>query len=86
MTLGLLTVNILVTVQEAFRATITSTAVFEQGVTTTPKITTGLNDRQKDPTIAQSGPVLPHDSGAPIEVTDEGVEKLRQKLEDVTRR
>ncbi|UIJ81785.1 hypothetical protein [Rhizobium leguminosarum] len=47
------------------------------------KITTGLDARPKDSTIAQSGG-LADDSGTPIEVTDEDAEKLRQKLEDLT--
>jgi hypothetical protein len=54
-------------------------------VTVMSKISTGLNDRPKDSTIAQSGPGLPDDSGTPIEVTDQDAEKLRQNLEDLTR-
>jgi hypothetical protein len=44
------------------------------------KSTTGLNDRPKDETIAQSGGGLPDDSGEPIEVSDEKVERVRSKL------
>jgi len=45
------------------------------------KVTDGLNDRSKDNTIAQSGPGLPDDSGAPIEVSDAEVERIRKQLE-----
>ncbi|MDF2798132.1 MAG: hypothetical protein K0R85_876 [Devosia sp.] len=44
------------------------------------KITTGANDRPKDETIAQTGAGIPDDSSLPIEVSDEEVERTRQKL------
>ena len=44
------------------------------------KSTTGLNDRPKDETIAQSVGGLPDDSGQPIEVSNEEVERVRSKL------
>jgi len=44
------------------------------------KITNGLNDRPKDTTIAQTGEGIPDDSGSPIEISDEEVEAVRQKL------
>jgi hypothetical protein len=49
------------------------------------KITTGLNDRPKDSTIAQSGAGLPDDSGAAIETSDEEVERIHSKFEDDAR-
>jgi hypothetical protein len=49
------------------------------------KITTGLNDRPRDSTIAQSGPGLPDDSGEPIEVTADDEEKIGRKLEELAR-
>jgi hypothetical protein len=49
------------------------------------KFTTGMNDRPKDSTIAQSGPGLPDDSGAPIETSDEEVERVRSKFENDAR-
>jgi hypothetical protein len=47
---------------------------------TTSKITNGANDRPKDDTIAQTGDGIPDDSGAPIDVSDEEVERTRNKL------
>ena len=44
------------------------------------KITDGANDRPKNETIAQSGAGAPDDVGAPVEVSDEEVERVRQKL------
>jgi len=49
------------------------------------KITDGANDRPKDVTIGQSRPGLPDDSGEPIEVTDEEVERIRAKFEEEAR-
>ena len=45
------------------------------------KITTGLNDRPVDASIAQSGPGLPDDSGMPVEATEEEALRIRAKLE-----
>jgi hypothetical protein len=50
------------------------------------KITTGLNDRPVDATIAQSGPGLPDDSGIPVEATEEEVLRIRAKLEGLNRK
>lgn len=44
------------------------------------KISTGANDRPRDETIAQSGEGLPDDSGKPIEVDDDEVERVKAKL------
>lgn len=49
------------------------------------KITSGANDRPKNETIAQSGRGLPDDSGSVIEVDEEGVAKVREKLEETDR-
>jgi hypothetical protein len=46
----------------------------------TEKITTGLNDRPRDSSIAQSGTGLPDDSSLPINVSDGDVERVREKL------
>jgi hypothetical protein len=48
----------------------------------TNKISTGLNDRSRDDTIAQSGPGIPDDSSKAVEVSDAEVEQVRSKLED----
>jgi hypothetical protein len=48
------------------------------------KITTGANDRPKDETIAQTGAGIPDDSSLPIEISDEEVERARQKLTEGT--
>jgi hypothetical protein len=44
------------------------------------KITTGTNDRPKNETIGQSGAGLPDDSGSIIEVNDDQVNAVREKL------
>ena len=44
------------------------------------KITTGLNDRPKSESIAQSGPGISDDSGSPIEADDRQIERTREKL------
>jgi hypothetical protein len=44
------------------------------------KITTGLNDRPKSASIAQSGPGIPDDSGSPIEADDGQIERMKEKL------
>ncbi len=44
------------------------------------KITTGLNDRPLNHTIAQTGDGLPDDSGQPVEVDPAEVERVRAKL------
>ncbi len=46
------------------------------------KLTTGANDRPKDEPIAQTASGLPDDSSSPVEVDDETVEKMRQKLQN----
>ena len=50
----------------------------------TSKVTTGANDRPKDETIAQTGPGLPDDTTRPVDVSEEEVERARQKLENGT--
>ncbi|MDB5621874.1 MAG: hypothetical protein JWR39_437 [Devosia sp.] len=50
----------------------------------TSKVTTGANDRPKDETIAQTGPGLPDDGTLPVEVSEEEVERARQKLQQGT--
>ena len=44
------------------------------------KITTGLNDRPRNETIGQTGAGIPDDSSQPVEVSDEEVERVREKL------
>ncbi|MCO6048952.1 hypothetical protein NGM99_04005 [Mesorhizobium sp. RP14(2022)] len=44
------------------------------------KITTGLNDRPRNETIAQTGGGIPDDTSQPVEVSDEEVERVRRKL------
>jgi hypothetical protein len=44
------------------------------------KIIADLNDRPRDETIAQSGDGIPDDSGKPVEVTDEEVERIGSNL------
>lgn len=46
----------------------------------TTKITNGANDRPKNETIAQSGGGIPDDSGSVVDITDEEVERTRDKL------
>jgi hypothetical protein len=46
----------------------------------TEKQTEGLNDRQKNAPIGQTADGLPDDSGRPVEVDDETVERTRRKL------
>ncbi|WP_127752494.1 hypothetical protein [Devosia sp. 1566] len=48
------------------------------------KATTGANDRPKDETIAQTGAGLPDDTSLPVDVSDEDVERARQKLTEGT--
>lgn len=48
----------------------------------TEKQTTGLNDRPKDAPIGQTAEGLPDDSGRPVEVDDETIERTRRKLSD----
>lgn len=45
-----------------------------------PKITTGLNDRPRNESIAQTAPGLPDDTGHAVEVSDEEIERTRAKL------
>ncbi|OWV65288.1 hypothetical protein ATY76_18685 [Rhizobium sp. R339] len=44
------------------------------------KISTGMNDRPRDETIAESGPGIPDDSGRMVEVTDEEVQRIKSSL------
>jgi hypothetical protein len=44
------------------------------------KITTGSNDRPVDSSIAQTAPGLPDDSSLPPDVSEEEVERVREKL------
>ncbi|WP_105403602.1 MULTISPECIES: hypothetical protein [unclassified Neorhizobium] len=46
----------------------------------TEKQTEGLNDRPKNAPIGQTADGLPDDSGRPVEVDDETVERTRRKL------
>ena len=50
------------------------------------KITTGLNDRPRNETIAQTGGGLPDDSSRAVDVDDATVERARAKLEENTSR
>ncbi|HEY8575777.1 MAG TPA: hypothetical protein VIL88_05490 [Devosia sp.] len=52
----------------------------------TDKTSTGPNDRPRNDTIAQTGAGLPDDTGDPIAVSDEEVERVRQKLTGSTAR
>jgi hypothetical protein len=52
----------------------------EAGMASTPKITTGANDRPRNETIGQTGDGFPDDSGQPLEVDPAEVERVRQKL------
>ncbi|WIJ25699.1 hypothetical protein [Devosia sp. RR2S18] len=45
------------------------------------KLSTGPNDRPLDSTVAQTGSGIPDDSSLPPEISDEEVERVRQKLE-----
>ena len=47
---------------------------------TETKITTGANDRPKNETIAQTGSGIPDDTGTPLDISDEEVERVRRKL------
>ena len=49
------------------------------------KTTTGNNDRPLDSSIAQTAPGLPDDSSLPPDVSDEEVERVRQKLVETPR-
>lgn len=48
----------------------------------TPKITTGANDRPRNETIGQTGDGFPDDSGQPLEVDPAEIERVREKLMD----
>ncbi|MER9326685.1 hypothetical protein [Mesorhizobium sp. M0488] len=50
-----------------------------------PKITTGLNDRPRDETIAQSGEGLPDDSSKALEFDERSVDRLRNSLQGESR-
>lgn len=54
-------------------------------MTARPKITTGLNDRPKDDTIAQTGPGLPDDTSRPVEATDEQIKRAKESLSESPR-
>jgi hypothetical protein len=45
------------------------------------KLSSGPNDRPLSSTIAQTGSGIPDDTSLPPEVSDEEVERVRQKLE-----
>lgn len=47
---------------------------------TSGKSTTGNNDRPRNDSIAQTGSGLPDDSGKPIDVSEDEVGKVRDKL------
>ncbi|WP_182085310.1 hypothetical protein [Aureimonas sp. ME7] len=47
---------------------------------TQAKITTGANDRPRDVSIGQTADGLPDDSGRPVQVSDEEIAKVRDKL------
>ena len=44
------------------------------------KISTAMNDRPRDETIAESGPGIPDDSGRMVEVTDEEAQRIKSSL------
>jgi hypothetical protein len=44
------------------------------------KISTGTNDRPVDSSIAQTGPGLPDDSSLPPDVSEEEIERVREKM------
>jgi hypothetical protein len=44
------------------------------------KITDGANDRSKTETIAQTGEGLPDDAGSAVDISDDEVERIRDKL------
>jgi hypothetical protein len=46
------------------------------------KTSTGQNDRQKNETIAGSGPGISDDSGGMVELTDEEIELTKNRLRD----
>jgi hypothetical protein len=46
------------------------------------KITNDPNDRPRDSSISQSGPGLPDDTSAPVEVSDKEIEEARRKLRE----
>jgi hypothetical protein len=50
----------------------------------TAKITTGPNDRPRDETIAQSGGGLPDDSSAAVDVNQNRIARIREKLQGRT--
>jgi hypothetical protein len=52
----------------------------------TQKTSTGPNDRPRNAPIGQTGAGLPDDSGSPVEISDEEVERVRQKLTGDTAR
>jgi ribosomal protein S13 len=47
---------------------------------TTSKLTTGLNDRPKGETIAQTGVGIPDDTGRAPELDEEEAAKIEQKI------
>nr|WP_250810606.1 hypothetical protein [Neorhizobium tomejilense] len=48
----------------------------------TEKQTEGLNDRPKSTPIGQTADGLPDDSGRPVQVDEETIERTRRKLSD----
>jgi hypothetical protein len=49
---------------------------------TNTKLTDGLNDRPKDAPIGQTAEGLPDDSSRPVDVRDETVDAVREKLSE----
>lgn len=46
----------------------------------TEKLSTGLNDRPKNTTIAQTGAGLPDDTGSPLEIDEDEAARIEQKI------
>lgn len=44
------------------------------------KITNGANDRPTNETIAQTGEALPDDAGSAVDISDDEVARIRNKL------
>jgi hypothetical protein len=49
---------------------------------TNTKLTDGLNDRPKDAPIGQTAEGLPDDSSRPVDLRDETVDAVREKLSE----
>ncbi len=48
--------------------------------TSKTKISNGPNARPRDETIAQTGPGLPNDSSAPVEIDEEEARRIEDKI------